>query len=130
MRTGSPPQATFVGQPRKEYAMFAPMDALPFTSVSVEAAAREIVAATERGDAEIVISWQAQIAVLAYRVAPAFVMALMTIASRLLPDSGGSTEHRYGHESESPITRAPLDALGHAATQTQHEDLDLKTSPQ
>ena len=38
MRTGSPPQATFAGQPEKEYAMFAPSDSLPFTSVSAETA--------------------------------------------------------------------------------------------
>lgn len=129
MRTGSPPQATFAGQPRKEYAMFAPSDALPFTSVSVEAAARAIVRAAERGDAELVISWQAQVAIFAYRMAPGFVRALLALASRALPDSGGSTEHRYGHESETPFTRSPIDALGHAATRTQHEALDLKTTP-
>ena len=126
MRTGSPPQATFAGQPRKEYAMFAPSDALPFTSISVASAARQIADAAERGDAETILSWQAQLAILAYRIAPRLVVAVLANGTRLLPDSGGSTEHRTGRESESPLTRSPLDALGHAATHAQHEDLDTQ----
>jgi short-subunit dehydrogenase len=128
MRTGSPPQATFAGQPRKEYAMFAPSDSLPFTSVSVGHAARAIADATERGDVELVISWQASLALLAYRLAPRLTVAFLANAARTLPDAAGSTEHRYGHESESPLTESFVDELGHRATRTQHEDLDLRAS--
>jgi short-subunit dehydrogenase len=128
MRTGSPPQATFAGQTRAEYAMFAPSDSLPLLSVSVEHAARTILDACERGDAEAIVSWQARVALLAYRIAPSLVVSLLANVARFLPTSGGSTEHRYGHESESPLTRSPLDALGHAATRDQHEDLELKSS--
>ncbi len=130
MRTGSPPQATFAGRPAAEYAMFAPSDSLPLLSVSVASAARQIVDAAERGTAELIVSWQAQVAIAAYRVAPRFVAALLTTVARFLPDSGGSTEHRFGRESESPITRSPLLGLGHAASRSQHEDLDPKLSPQ
>jgi hypothetical protein len=128
MRTGSPPQATFAGRTRAEYAMFAPSDSLPLVSVSVEHAARVILDACERGDAEALVSWQARVAVLAYRIAPSLVVALLANVARVLPSAGGSTEHRYGHESESPLTESPLDALGHAATHDQHEDLELKHS--
>jgi short-subunit dehydrogenase len=130
MRTGSPPQATFAGRPESEYAMFAPSDSLPLLSVSAAYAARLIADGAERRAAEVIVSWQARLAILAYRLVPRLVVALMTTAARVLPDSGGSREHRYGHESESPLTRSPLDALGHAATRTQNEDLDLRaTSP-
>ena len=123
MRTGSPPQATYAGQPEKEYAMFAPSDSLPGTSVSVQHAARRIVDACERGTAEIVISWQAKLAVAAYALAPKAVVKFLATFTRVLPDSGGGTEHRLGSESESPLTRSPLDALGHRATSKQHEDV-------
>lgn len=121
MRTGSPPNATFVGQPGKEYAMFAPGDSLPFTSVSVQRAARAILDGCERGDAETVVSWQAKVAVAAYALAPRTVISLLTALNRILPDSGGSHEHRFGRDSESALTRSPLDALGHAASRTQNE---------
>jgi hypothetical protein len=45
-----------------------------------------------------------------------------------LPDAGGSTEHRLGRDSESPLTRSPLLGLGHAATRSQHEDLETQPS--
>lgn len=125
MRTGSPPQATFAGQTKKEYAMFAPSDSLPFTSVSVETAARDIADACERGEVERVISWQARAAILAYALLPRTTVRFLATATRLLPDAGGSTEHRPGAESESPLTApgSPLTAAMDRAV-TQHERLD------
>ena len=128
MRTGSAVQATFAGQPEKEYAMFAPSDALPFTSVSVEHAARAVWDACQNGDVERVISLQAKAAILAYALMPRTVVKFLATVARMLPDSGGSTKRRYGHESESPLTRSPLDGLAHRATQTQREMLDLPVS--
>ncbi len=124
MRTGSAPQATFAGQPKKEYAMFAPSDALPFTSVSVKQAAREILDACQAGEIERVISWQAKLALFAYSRAPRLVVGFLATVGRLLPDSGGSTEHRSGSQSETPFTRSWIDALGHRASETQRETLD------
>lgn len=124
MRTGSPPQATYAGQPEKEYAMFAPSDSLPMTSVSAQHAARRIVDACERGMAEIVISWQAKVAVTLYALAPKAVVKFLAIFTRFLPNSGGSKEHRLGFDSETPLTQSPLDALGHAATRNNHENVE------
>ena len=53
MRTGSPRNAIFRGQHRSEYAWFSISDALPGLSISAESAARRIVAACRRGDAEV-----------------------------------------------------------------------------
>jgi len=130
MRTGSPPNATFAGQPKKEYALFAPSDALPFTSVSVESAARTILDGCERGDAETIVSWQAKLAIALYALAPRAVVWALTGVGRILPDSGGSTEHRRGRDSESALTRSPLDARGHEATRTQNESLDAPATSQ
>jgi short-subunit dehydrogenase len=128
MRTGSPVQATFAGQPEKEYALFAPSDSLPFTSVSVQEAARAILDACQDGAIERVISVQAKAAILAYSLLPRLTVAFLANVARTLPDAGGSTEHRYGHESESAFTRSPIDALGHRATEMQNEALDLRSS--
>jgi hypothetical protein len=105
--------------------MFAPSDALPFTSVSVKQAAREILDACQAGEIERVISWQAKVALFAYSRAPRVVVGFLAAVARLLPDSGGSTEHRSGNESETPLTRSWIDALGHRASETQRETLDL-----
>ena len=64
MRTGSPRNADFKGQHRFEYAWFSISDALPLLTVSAENAARQIVHACKRGQAELVISIPAKIAVL------------------------------------------------------------------
>ena len=55
MRTGSPRNADFKGQHRFEYAWFSISDALPLLTVSAENAARQIVQACKRGQAELVI---------------------------------------------------------------------------
>jgi short-subunit dehydrogenase len=130
MRTGSAPQATFAGQPKKEYAMFAPSDALPFTSVSVERAARDILDACEAGEVERVISWQARAAIAAYAFVPRLVISFLASFTRLLPNAGGSTEHRFGYESETPFTESPIDGLAHRASNTQNEMLDRRVSTQ
>src|SRR5438105_6875199 len=62
MRTGSPRNANFKGQHRAEYAWFAISDSLPGASMSVERAARQILDACKRGDAEVVLSLPAKLA--------------------------------------------------------------------
>ena len=52
MRTGSPRNADMKGNNRVEYALFAGMDGLPFTSISSEKAARENVKACCNGDSD------------------------------------------------------------------------------
>ena len=121
-------QATFAGQPEKEYALFAPSDSLPFTSVSVQKAARAVLDAAQEGAIERVISLQAKAAILAYSLLPRLTVAFLVGVASVLSDSGSSTEHRYGHESETAFTRSPIDALGHRATETQHEAIDLRSS--
>ena len=121
MRTGSPPHATFAGQSQKEYGLFVLADATPATSVSVAHAARLIVRGAERGDARVVISWQAKLGRFAYGIAPDLVIKVLEIVGFALPDGGEMPEHRSGFESESALTESPLTAMSRHASQTQHE---------
>ena len=121
MRTGSPPHATFAGQSQKEYGLFVLADTTPATSVSVAHAARLIVNGAERGDARVVISWQAKLGRLAYGIAPDLTLKVLEIAGFALPDGGELPEHRTGFQSESAITQSPLTAMSRHASETQHE---------
>jgi len=123
MRTGSPPHATFAGQPRKEYVTFALSDSLPFLSVDVKYAARLIVDACERGTAEKIVGWQAKVAIAAATAAPRAVENALGFVNRFLPGPGNG-EHRSGFASESGVTRSFLTALGRRASFEQNELID------
>src|SRR5258705_8189283 len=103
MRTGSPVNAMFKGQRPREYAWFAISDSLPLSSIAPERAARQIIRACRHGDAELIITVQAKIAVLARNAAPELFADMMTLLNQLLP---GPATHdgdvaREGRESES-----------------------------
>ena len=106
MRTGSPRNAFFKGQHRREFAWFVLGDSLPGLSVSVERAAREIIRACRRGDARLLISLPAKAAVLLNELFPGVSASLMDVANRLLPNPGpeSATEKHPGHESRSPLS--------------------------
>jgi NAD(P)-dependent dehydrogenase (short-subunit alcohol dehydrogenase family) len=89
MRIGSPLNAAFKGQRAKEYSWFAIASSLPLMTVSAERAARQILNACRHGDAELVITMLAKLAVLARTIAPELFSDLMTLADRLLPSPAG-----------------------------------------
>jgi NAD(P)-dependent dehydrogenase (short-subunit alcohol dehydrogenase family) len=116
MRTGSPRNAWFKSQNEKEYTWFALSDALPGLSIAASSAARSIVDASMRGDAEIVLSLPAQFLTAVHGVFPGFTSNLLQIGSRLLPSFGGvETGRRRGRESETRFTQSPLTALSRKA---------------
>lgn len=123
MRTGSPVNAMFKGQQRHEYAWFAVSDSLPVTSINVERAARQILAACRRGDAELIITVQAQIAVLARTLAPELFQDAMAIVARLLPGPAGAEGDvaRRGKESESEWAPSMLTAPTYSAAEKNNE---------
>ena len=123
MRTGSPPHATFSGQPEKEYGLFVLSDTTPASSVSVERAAREIVAGAARGDARVIVTWQAKLGIALYRVAPKLVLKILTIVGFALPDGGEYPEKKSGFQSQSPLTQSPIAAMSNRASETQNETL-------
>jgi short-subunit dehydrogenase len=85
MRTGSPFNARFKGLHREEFAWFAIADSLPLMTIDGQRAAAQIVDAARHGDAELIITWAARLAVLANAIAPDAVAAGMSVANRILP---------------------------------------------
>ena len=89
MRIGSPINAAFKGQRSREYSWFAIASSLPVITISAERAAHQILDACRYGDAELVITFQAKLAVLARTLAPEFFSDAMSLVQRLLPRAVG-----------------------------------------
>jgi short-subunit dehydrogenase len=85
MRTGSSKFAVFKGQARSEHAWFGLAAHTPFLAMNATRAARRIVAAAKRGDAEIVVGAPAKLLRLAKDLMPALTMRGLAATNRLLP---------------------------------------------
>lgn len=110
MRTGSAIQARFKGDSQGEYDWFSAADNAPGITVSADRAARKIVEAARTGRAQLIISWPARLATVAFALFPEHVQGLLSLVSRALPHggsrrmaSGGQVREECG---ESPIGRA------------------------
>jgi NAD(P)-dependent dehydrogenase (short-subunit alcohol dehydrogenase family) len=122
MRTGSPLNAMFKGQRPQEYAWFAISDSLPLASIDARRAARQIMDACRRGDAELVITVQAKLAILARTLAPELFADTMTLLNRLLPEPApGGDEARPGRESESEWAPSKLTEPTYRAAERNNE---------
>ena len=99
MRTGSPRNAFFKGDNEAEYAWFSVSDALPVISISAQCAARQIVRVCLGGDAEVVLSLPAQLAVKFNGVFPSLTADLMGMVNQLLPSADGPTRAKTGAKS-------------------------------
>jgi len=122
MRTGSPRNATFKGQHRAEYAWFSISDALPVSSMQAERAARQIIAATKRGDAEVILSIQAILAIKFHQLFPELSADLLALINRLLPAAGGIGQQRAkGKDSQSELSPSWLTALSDRAARRNNE---------
>jgi short-subunit dehydrogenase len=124
MRTGSPRNAEFKGQHRFEYAWFSISDALPLLTVSAENAARQVVHACKRGQAELVISIPAKIAVLFESLFPEAMYQILSVVNQLLPAAGGiGTQKAKGKESTSAWSPSWLTTLNEEAAVRNNEVL-------
>jgi short-subunit dehydrogenase len=122
MRTGSPRNATFKGRHRAEYAWFTISDSLPVTSMAAERAARQIVEALKRGDAEIVLTIQAKMAALFHGLFPGLTADILGAVNSLLPGPGGIGANRAkGKESESNLAPSWLTALSDRAAEENNQ---------
>jgi NAD(P)-dependent dehydrogenase (short-subunit alcohol dehydrogenase family) len=122
MRTGSPRNAQFKGQHRSEYAWFAISDSLPLTSMSAQRAARQIIAAARRGDAEVTLTIQAKLAVLFHGIFPGLTSDILGAVNRFLPEPGGIGSGRAsGAQSESSLAPSWLTALTEKAARENNE---------
>jgi short-subunit dehydrogenase len=122
MRTGSHLNAQFKGKHEKEYGWFALTGTNPLFSISVERAARQIVSATRRKQAELIISWQAELLTRWHGAIPEITLRALALANQLLPDAeGGSSLKKPGKESQSVVTRSPLTMLGERAARRYNQ---------
>ena len=123
MRTGSPLNATFKGKHPQEYAWFAISDSLPLASIDAERAARQIIAACRHGDAELVITVQAKLAILARTAAPELFADAMSFINSLLPAPAGLTVTSRNPEKRMNPKWAPsmLTAPTYAAARRNNE---------
>ncbi len=103
MRTGSPLHAVFKGQHKLEYGWFSVSGSLPLASISAERAARRIVEACRRGEAEVVLGWPFKAAARLHGLFPGAVAGALGLVNRLLPGPGGP-QARRGRDSESLAT--------------------------
>ncbi len=123
MRTGSHWNARFKGNHEAEFAWFGHGASLPGASISAERAARQIVAAVQRGDAELTITLQAQMAVISNALAPALVAAAEAIVARLLPGlpKAGGQGLETGWASRSKWMPSIFTRLGDQAAARNNE---------
>jgi NAD(P)-dependent dehydrogenase (short-subunit alcohol dehydrogenase family) len=122
MRTGSPRNAVFRGRHRSEYAWFSISDALPGLSISVERAARRIVDACRRGDAEVLFPLTARAAAIVSAVAPGLTADALGYIDRLLPGPGPQPSgRRTGAESQSWLSPSWLTRLGDRAARQYNQ---------
>ena len=122
MRTGSPRNADFKGKHQLEYAWFSISDALPLLTVSAENAARQIVRACKRGQAELVISVPAKVAVLFESLFPEAMSQILAIVNQVLPEAGGvGTQTMKGRDSKSAWSPSWLTTLNEAAAERNNE---------
>lgn len=117
MRTGSYLNAIFKGDAEAESVWFSASASIPGITIGAERAARQIIAATRRGQSERILTTPAKLLALAHGVFPGTVSEILGLVSRLLPHDGHQT--RRGSESaalEKPLLRA-ITILGRQAAQ-------------
>jgi short-subunit dehydrogenase len=120
MRTGSYFNADFKGQQKKEFLWFSLGSSLPLMSMDAERAARQIVQATRRGEAERILSLPANLLAKFHGVFPGATSEIIGAIDRLiLPSSDGhDQEMKSGREVDEEFDSSVHEAattLGRSA---------------
>jgi NAD(P)-dependent dehydrogenase (short-subunit alcohol dehydrogenase family) len=105
MRTGSPENASFKGDARREFGWFSVGDSVRATSIDADRAAARIVAAARRGERQVVVSVQAKLLRLAHALFPGLVTSALAGLNRLLPRDNQGEPHRLVRGGEIPRPR-------------------------
>ena len=122
MRTGSPRNALFKGNNEAEYAWFSISDALPVLSMNAERAARRIVHACLRGEAEVVLSVPAKLAVKFEALLPGITADALAIANSLLPSADKSEKQvKTGKQSASDASPSRITTLNERAAESNNQ---------
>lgn len=122
VRTGSPRNALFKGQHRKEHAWFSIADSLPGVAMSAERAAAQILRACRDGEREVLLRNPVNLAVALQAFFPGTTQSLLGVAARFLPRMGGiGSRSAYGYESASRWSPSLLTRPGDAAARRNNE---------
>ena len=123
MRTGSTYNAKFKGQHRREFAWFHTADALPGISIDARRAARKIIDACRHGDAELIFTPLARMAVILNGLFPGALTATSSVAHRLMPETNpdGGNQMRTGWQSISNAAPSTLTGLADRAAAANNE---------
>ena len=122
MRTGSYLNVEVKGYAQHEFAWFALGASLPLVSMNAERAARRIVQGARRGEAEVILSLPANLAVRFHGILPGLTSDLMGLVARVLPASGTTAARRGADvDAESPPWLRAATSLGSAAAARNNE---------
>ncbi|HLH23950.1 MAG TPA: SDR family oxidoreductase [Chloroflexota bacterium] len=108
MRTGSMLNAIFKGPHRAEFTAFSVLGSLPVISMDAERAARQIVAATRRGEAERILSLPANLLARFHGLFPGTTADILGVINRVLPQADGAGQDRERGMALHAVTRSPL----------------------
>jgi short-subunit dehydrogenase len=126
MRTGSHLNAVFRGKQEHEFTWFSLGASLPLVSMDAERAARQIVRATQRGEAERILSLPANLLERFHGLFPGTTTNLLHAINRLLPAPGSATTtSKRGMEVQQHMQSRLLDMLtsaGRVAAQRFHQN--------
>jgi hypothetical protein len=113
MRTGSPLNAFFKGRHEAEFTLFSALASLPLVSMDAARAARQIVRATKRGEAERILSVPANVLARFHGLFPGLTADLLGAVNRVLPAPAAGTGDRLerGMEVYGRVRWPLLDAL-------------------
>jgi len=123
MRTGSQINAFFKGKSRAEYTWFAVLGSIPPISMSAKRAAQQIVKATERGRAEVVLGFPAKLLAKFHGLFPGATANILGLVNRFLPAAGPveGLDRKTGEESQTPVSASFLTALSQKASREYNE---------
>ncbi len=97
-------------------------DSLPLISISAERAARRILRAIRRGEAEVVLSPLGWIGAKLSALVPSVTQNLLGLVNRLLPGTGGiGPVAALGKDSASPFAPSFATALSDEASRRNNE---------
>lgn len=122
MRTGSPRNADFKGKHRAEYTWFLLSDSAPGLTISADRAARKIITACEYGQAELIITLPAKLAIKAHVLFPGISAAALALVDRGLPAPGDLGQGKAkGAQSTTGVTESWLTALDRKAARNNNQ---------
>lgn len=112
MRTGSHLNAYFKGDSRGEFTWFSMGASMPFISMDAEKAARQIVGAAKRGEAEVVLSLPATALAVFHGIFPGTTANILGLVNRFLPGGkADAVEMERGFEAQAEIDSRILDTV-------------------